>query len=567
MSDSGRTSVLLDRGEIGFSVESRVLRELGERLVKSPEVAVMELVKNAYDADARACTIDTTHTSALIICDDGVGMTLTQFASNWMRVGTSAKTRSAESLRFGRLITGDKGIGRFAVRLLGSSLKLTSVARDRAKGTRTRLHAEFDWGAVDEGVDLYQVSVPYTLESVDRNTRLGTILEIGRLRVDVNALDWRQVRTGSMGVVSPSQALFKSTQVAEQLPRLRSRNRIDPGFDLSILTEQEEVYDGDLAAQILSRFVLKADVRLSGDRIAIGVYERGEDEPCLTVVDTFENDIGRVQAQLMFFPRRRGTFHDAPVDGRRAYQWIKENSGVAVYDRGFRVLPYGTESDDWLQLSEDTARNRRDPRSQIARKHFGMSPKERLDTRENWMLRLPQSAQLVGVVQVLGQRYSDATTSGLIASADREGFVHNSAFTQLVQVVRGATEMIAVADRKIQQQSEKEYSRELLERSREETRAAVREIRGDKAIPASQKRRVVTMLIEAQDRIERQETTATKRQAQLEIMSLLGVVAGYMTHEFGLAMHDLKSAAADLLRLTKKGQHISRISGRTQRPN
>ena len=52
MSVSTPEDTLLDSGEISFSVESRILRELGERLVKKPEVAVLELIKNAYDADA-----------------------------------------------------------------------------------------------------------------------------------------------------------------------------------------------------------------------------------------------------------------------------------------------------------------------------------------------------------------------------------------------------------------------------------------------------------------------------------------------------------------------------------
>ena len=49
-------TAILDRGSLSFSIESRILRELGERLVKQPEVAVLELVKNAYDADATRCT-------------------------------------------------------------------------------------------------------------------------------------------------------------------------------------------------------------------------------------------------------------------------------------------------------------------------------------------------------------------------------------------------------------------------------------------------------------------------------------------------------------------------------
>ena len=52
MAEAASNEQLLDHGTLSFSVETRVLRELGERLVKQPEVAIVELIKNAYDADA-----------------------------------------------------------------------------------------------------------------------------------------------------------------------------------------------------------------------------------------------------------------------------------------------------------------------------------------------------------------------------------------------------------------------------------------------------------------------------------------------------------------------------------
>jgi HSP90 family molecular chaperone len=82
---------LLDEGTLSFSVESRILRELGERLVKQPEVAVIELVKNAYDADATECAVSYDPSRSVIVQDDGVGMTLQRFRDGWMRIGTSSK--------------------------------------------------------------------------------------------------------------------------------------------------------------------------------------------------------------------------------------------------------------------------------------------------------------------------------------------------------------------------------------------------------------------------------------------------------------------------------------------
>lgn len=548
---------LIEAGRLNFTVESRILRELGERLVKQPEVALLELIKNSYDADSTYCAIRLTNEFVISVSDDGCGMTLAQFKEKWMRVGTSSKAVLSESPHYGRRITGEKGIGRFAVRFLGSSLKLISIADDEERNERTRLTVDFDWPSVDRAMDLNQVSVPYILESVDAETPLGTQLEISELRIDPTDVDWHQIRTGVMSVVSPIQALYKKIARSKTSRELEAAEKRDPGFDLR-LSLGEEGGSGDLAEAMLNFYVLRAEMSVVKNQVSIKVFERDQELPILKVTDTFKNEISPVQAELRFLPRRKGTFEGAPVDGRRAYTWVAENSGVAVFDRNFRVLPYGTPGDDWLHLSADSARRERDPNSEIAKKHFKMSQAEYSDPGQNWMLRLPSSLQVIGLVQVEGLRNANAKAKGLIASADREGFVANEAFQQLYQVVRGAAELIAVADRMIQKRDEEILWQIELESSRENTREAIAEIEQAEFIPPKQKKRVIEMLVDAQDRLERQEQTSAEKESQLEVMSLLGVVAGYMTHEFGVAMQDLKEAEAVLRKLALKDRQFKK---------
>ncbi len=537
---------LLEEGRISFSVESRILRELGERLVKQPEVAILELIKNAYDADATECVVETNDRTMIVVTDDGHGMTLEQFRSTWMRVGTSARAKTPYSRRHKRLITGEKGIGRFAVRFLGERLKLTSVSGDPKRG-RTALAVEFDWPSVDRSQDLGDSSVPYQLRAAEKSDPDGTRLEISRLRLSPDEIDWRKVQTGSIGVVSPLRALTHTT--GKQGRRFGKRGEADgdPGFELKIRKEGGGDWDIAVATQILASFVLRARVVLSGDNVTIDVFEQGSPKPCLRVQDRFANDIGWLKADIRFFPRRPGTFSNASIDGRRAYSWIRENAGVAVFDRGFRVLPYGLSDDDWLQLQADAARNRREPRSHVAAKHFAMPSAEYSSTKLNWMLRLPQSAQLIGVVEVRGHRSSEGVGKGLIAAADREGFVNNAGFAQLYEVTRGAVEMLAVADRRRQLQAEEAERAERLERTREETRQAIEEVQSLPEISRVQKQHLVKFLLDSQQRVERQEVRVADRQNQMEVMSLLGVVAGYMTHEFDAALYELEKARDELI--------------------
>ncbi|MEW8459257.1 MAG: ATP-binding protein, partial [Candidatus Thiodiazotropha endolucinida] len=102
-----------------FSVDSHLLQELGERLVSEATVAYAELIKNAYDADSSSCNVSIFQ-NYLSIKDDGHGMTLDELKSRWMRVATTRKTKEVFSRSYERVMTGAKGVGRFAARTLGS---------------------------------------------------------------------------------------------------------------------------------------------------------------------------------------------------------------------------------------------------------------------------------------------------------------------------------------------------------------------------------------------------------------------------------------------------------------
>ena len=540
---------LLREGSLSFSVQTRILRELGERLVKQPEVALLELVKNAYDADATECVISHGAADAVTVADDGTGITLETFENGWMSIGSNLKAAAAATPVYGRRITGEKGIGRFAVRFLGRRLRVSSVADDPGLGRRTRLDVEFDWAAVDLAERLGEVKVPYRLTVAQPGARTGTELHITQLREGVGGTNWNQVRTGSVPILSPL-AFIRRNAAPDAPPPVPARvghgggARRDPGFSLRIVpgSGASDELGGDTAAAILESYVLRANLLLTGTRLHIQVFRRGADTPALEVVDTLDADgLGDVKAEIRFIPRRAGTLAGVPLDGRRAYSWIRENSGVAVFDRAFRVSPYGFPGDDWLKLGADAVRNTRDPASSITRKHFRMTEAVRKEPSQNWMIRLPEPSQVIGVVDVEGRRDA-GDNKGLIASADREGFVDNAAFRRLVDVVRGAVEMIAVADRELEQEQQRQATAERIAKARAETRSAIETVRSDPDIPPARKQQVIAMLSEAQQRVEAAEASEKERERQLEVMSLLGVLAGFMTHEFGVALAELRSA-------------------------
>ena len=136
----------------GFTVDPRIFRELGELLVRRNSIALTELLKNAYDADA--CNVRVVgegldgSSGSILVRDDGMGMTADQFRTGFLRIASRSKeTEDRRSVRYGRRFTGEKGIGRLSAHKLGAVLDVQSTALkddNRNTGTRT-VRARIDW--------------------------------------------------------------------------------------------------------------------------------------------------------------------------------------------------------------------------------------------------------------------------------------------------------------------------------------------------------------------------------------------------------------------------------------
>ena len=115
-----------------FSVDSHLLLELGERLVARKSIALAELVKNSYDADATKVSVtldnaDSATRGRIVVADDGLGMSRKKILESWLEIGTISKYASEDRKSpGGRVYLGEKGIGRFAVHKLGKRTEVTT---------------------------------------------------------------------------------------------------------------------------------------------------------------------------------------------------------------------------------------------------------------------------------------------------------------------------------------------------------------------------------------------------------------------------------------------------------
>lgn len=147
-----------------FKVTPRVIAHLGEDLIKNESIALVELVKNSYDAGATSCDVEFSFSGdtllKIIVSDNGSGMDMDTVLNSWLVIGTDNKKKQLERGSTGRLPLGEKGIGRLGVHKLGNKIHLESK-RDKCK----LVEVDINWTLLDkaEKVD----DSPVTIKEID----------------------------------------------------------------------------------------------------------------------------------------------------------------------------------------------------------------------------------------------------------------------------------------------------------------------------------------------------------------------------------------------------------------
>lgn len=544
---------------IKFTIESRILKELGERLVNDSSIALTELIKNSYDADASYCDVTVTDTQ-ITIKDDGHGMTFNEFKNKWMKIATANKLLESKSRNFNRKVTGSKGIGRFAVRFLGKHLTLESVAVDE-KGNKIKLVATFNWDKLDKQDDLTTLEVPYYTEETTESC--GTCLVISSLRKEASLTN-DQIKKVKSNVIQNTAPIFafindvKNNLSNKDVPEYESiaykiihgdnsnqYNIKDPGFDIYV-NIGENTQD-NLASLILKNHVINAKIFIKNSHLKV-IFDHDIDAispiPPFEIFN-FENKLGTdIYGDVRFFPRRAGVFLNKGINGQLAWQWIKDNQGVKVFDHGFSITPYGHDDDDWLYLDRDTAHSERNWRSSLMKEYFPMDPEDARSPKRNPMVSLPNNHQLIGAIFVDSDPSKEDNT--LLPSMDRQGYVINSAFEQLRSLGRFVIELIAYYDKKITLKLEELERQERYGHRIDEFDAVIREIQTSPTLIAEDKARIVEYYTKVKEDFKELENYDKEARESLEVMSLLGVVAGFMTHEYEAALHNLQVASAKI---------------------
>ncbi|QLC34085.1 ATP-binding protein [Halarchaeum sp. CBA1220] len=426
---------------LNFSIDSRLLEELGENLVTRNHVAVAELIKNAYDADATEVELQFTNTrqredgqqSEIRITDNGTGMTYDEIDENWMRIGTTDKIRNPQTEIYGREKTGNKGIGRFSCRRLGNRLELTSIAEDPDSDGYVKTYVEFPWEEFARETDVNQIPVYSEVEYLDEATT-GVTLRIMDLRDEWTQRDFNTLRRNVL-----------TLSVVEQ--QRRDGYQEDPGFEIIFDASEFDRGEGNLAEQVYEagwcelegEFSEDGDVELSLEAKKIG-------KRSYSLKNSYDGLAGTT-FRIAFIPKAKEHFRDPnTLSLERASEVTSEYGGIRVYKGGFRVYPYGGPDNDWLGIDRYYSRRIGSPRDELK------DLKGDLEYNNDFnriMLSHPRNENMIGRINV-------SSDANLEMKTDREGFIQNDTFEDLKDGVRLALQWLTLQYSNYQAIKEKE---------------------------------------------------------------------------------------------------------------
>lgn len=546
-----------------FEVDSALLSEIGEKLVTTPHVALSELVKNAYDADATEVHVtiatDEKGLPTVEVRDDGHGMTQEAVHDYWMRIGTTNKDEDRFSPEFGRRRTGAKGIGRFACRRLGRVLELETVAllpkskrpETGEKYQCTRL--SFRWDDFIPGSTVSTIPV-YGSTEFRSDAKKGLRLTISGAQSD----EWSY-----RGYAYLKRQL--AALCANQGTR-RDGYREDPGFQVYLTAPglQAEDETADLREQLMNAGwgTLTAHVDKEG-RAVCTLVAKGIGKRSIKSGPYFTN-LTDVRLRLGIFPIENEWLRDKSVVSKSSVSELCEQwGGVQIRYRGFRIYPYGDELDDWLNLESDRARRLGKPTENDI---FDYA--HSLDTVDpsRSLLNMLSMKSYLGSVEIGSEQ------EGLEPKADRMGFLEGAVFREIKRFSRFAVDWaMVIRDFAVQldeAERRKELHRKLVEVHKQNLPASESAEDAVKIMRGAIKEIALHAPAKSQPAVELLQDAAAFLESTIKIntrdLLRLRLVASGATLTL-LFAHEVRSLASTFASISKSLTKMARSLPKTQR--
>ena len=387
----------------------RHILTIGRDLIQDNYAAVVELVKNAYDADSPDVNIEFKAYPdysgySIVISDHGHGMSKNDIINKWLVPSTQDKLKRRKSPS-GRIMQGHKGVGRYAASILGTDLLLETVTSTGEKTT-----AAFEWSAFETVRYLDDVNIP--IETLEVSELQGTQLTING---DAERLtEWDKERFDTL------RFELKKLKLPINITALSSDNSNDAFHTRLIVKGFPKVEDIEETIEpypLFDLFDYKIAGSISADGKGVLTYTSQKARNTITEKIAFNfggpTGCGELDIDIRVYDReaesidsliKRGLTDESGtyIGKNQARQLLNAYNGVGVYRNGFRIRPLGDADFDWLKLN---ARRVQTP------------------------TRCISSNQVIGYVQIRSE-----TQSGLIEKSARDGLRENAAFDRLKEI-------------------------------------------------------------------------------------------------------------------------------------
>ena len=311
--------------KLHFKVSSGLKDIIGKDLITNELVAIFELVKNGYDADATEISlIINSYENYIIIQDNGKGMNRNDIENKWLFVAHSEKKDSD------KVYAGSKGIGRFSCDRLGTKLKLISHKDDEVS------KLEIDWGEFEKDslTKFEELDVTYTsLEAVENSfiQKSGTILNISNLRDTWDLDRVNKVIAALQRLVNP---FVDDGKIKINVKYISSSSGI---------AELDE-YISNNVASVLDKKTIYIECEIKEKEVSITLY----DQEKIIYSFKFENEtiLKNIYFKIYYFNKV------AKNNFTRIMKTIQKNYGsIFLYKNNFRIFQYGEVDFDAFGLN------------------------------------------------------------------------------------------------------------------------------------------------------------------------------------------------------------------------
>lgn len=335
------------KDNLQFRVSAELKNILGRDLITSPDIAILELVKNSYDAHATKVEI-TFDDDYIAIADNGKGMSKDDLINKWLFVAYSAKSDGTEDKsyrsKFKRHYAGAKGIGRMSCDRLARKLTLTTRSAEENK--TEVLHVDWSVFETNKQTEFDTVNIPHeTIDDLPKfplDSPTGTILEFTGLHLPWSREDIKRLRKSLEKMINPFSGTDDDFQIEIIAPAMKE--------DDEKTESPHEVVNGiveNTIADVLKLKTTQIESQIKNGMIYTSLTDRGVKMYEIEEHNSVYSKLASASISL-FFLNRAAKYNFTARMGIEPVNY----GNVFLFRNGFRILPFGDYNDDSWGLNQ-----------------------------------------------------------------------------------------------------------------------------------------------------------------------------------------------------------------------